>query len=127
MAHIIRQCRLAHSAASPSVLYRSFSTGFLLRDQAAAAAPESAPAAGSKKAAIASSVPQGTVLKGINYMKEGKDPIALDDSEYPEWLWDLLDEKKQKQKSSKPSNRQYHRKQNRDAIRASNFMKDKKT
>ena len=84
-------------------------------------------AAGSKKAAIASSVPQGTVLKGINYMKEGKDPIALDDSEYPEWLWDLLDEKKQKQKSSKPSNRQYHRKQNRDAIRASNFMKDKKT
>ncbi|KAI9282899.1 mitochondrial ribosomal protein L37-domain-containing protein [Umbelopsis sp. AD052] len=125
MAHIIRQCRLGHSVASPSVLYRSFSTGFLLRNQAAAAAPEPAP--GSKKAAIASSVPQGTVLKGINYMKEGKDPIALDDSEYPEWLWDLLDEKKQKQKSSKPSNRQYHRKQNRDAIRASNFMKDKKT
>ena len=84
-------------------------------------------AAGSKKVAIASSAPKGTVLKGINYMKDGKDPVALDDSEYPEWLWDLLDEKKQKQKSSKPANRQYHRKQNRDAIRASNFMKDKKT
>ena len=84
-------------------------------------------ATGARKIAVASSAPKGTVLKGINYMNEGKDPVALDDNEYPEWLWDLLDEKKQKQKSSKPANRQYHRKQNRDAIRGSNFMKDKKT
>lgn len=74
-----------------------------------------------------SSVPKGTVLKGINYLKDGKDPVALDDNEYPDWLWDLLDEKKQKQKTSKPSNRQYHRKQNRETIRAQNFMKNKKT
>ncbi|KAI9481455.1 MAG: mitochondrial ribosomal protein L37-domain-containing protein [Benjaminiella poitrasii] len=73
-----------------------------------------------------SSVPKGTVLKGIQYLKDKPDPIALDDSEYPAWLWDLLDEKKQKQKTSKPTNRQYHRKQNRDAIKAMNFMKDKK-
>lgn len=75
----------------------------------------------------ASSVPKGTVLKGINYLKDGKDPVALDDSEYPDWLWDLLDEKKQKQKTTRPSNRQYHRKKNREAIKAMNFMKDKKT
>lgn len=67
------------------------------------------------------------MLKGINYLKDGKDPVALDDNEYPDWLWDLLDEKKQKQKTSKPSNRQYHRKQNRETIRAQNFMKNKKT
>ncbi|KAI8879311.1 hypothetical protein K501DRAFT_226843 [Backusella circina FSU 941] len=73
-----------------------------------------------------SSVPKGTVLKGIHYFKEGKEPVALEDSEYPDWLWDLLDEKKQKQKSSKPTFRQYHRKQSRDAIKAMNFMKDKK-
>ena len=30
-------------------------------------------------------------MKGINYMKNGKDPIALEDHEYPDWLWTLLD------------------------------------
>ncbi|CAO3617417.1 unnamed protein product [Mucor hiemalis] len=73
-----------------------------------------------------SSVPKGTVLKGIQYLKDKQDPVALDDAEYPEWLWDLLDEKKMKQKTSKPANRQYHRKQSREAIKAMNFMKDKK-
>ncbi|KAI9277377.1 mitochondrial ribosomal protein L37-domain-containing protein [Sporodiniella umbellata] len=75
---------------------------------------------------IVSSAPKGTVLKGIQFLKDKPEPIALDDSEYPGWLWDLLDEKKLKQKTSKPVNRQYHRKQNREAIKASNFMKDKK-
>ncbi|KAG1473783.1 hypothetical protein G6F56_000749 [Rhizopus delemar] len=75
---------------------------------------------------IVSSAPKGTVLKGIQFLKDKPEPIALDDSEYPEWLWNLLDEKKMKQKTSKPANRQYHRKQNREAIKASNFMKDKK-
>ncbi|KAF7724530.1 hypothetical protein EC973_000907 [Apophysomyces ossiformis] len=74
-----------------------------------------------------SAAPKGTVLKGINFLKDGKDPVALDDAEYPDWLWDLLDEKKQRQKTSKSTHRQYHRKQNRDAIKAMNFMKDKKT
>jgi hypothetical protein len=74
-----------------------------------------------------SSVAAGVELKGINFLKDGKDPVALEDSEYPMWLWDLLDEKKQKQKTTKPVNRQFHRKKNRDAIKLSNFMKDKKT
>lgn len=73
-----------------------------------------------------SSVPKGTVLKGIQYLKDKPEPVALDDSEYPDWLWDLLDEKKLKQKTSKPANRQHHRKQSREAIKAMNFMKDKK-
>ena len=73
-----------------------------------------------------SSVPKGQTLTGINFLKDGKDPVALDDTEYPDWLWDLLDEKKQKQKTTKPNNRQYHRKKNREAIKAMNFMKDKK-
>ncbi|CAO3698916.1 hypothetical protein G6F70_008772 [Rhizopus microsporus] len=75
---------------------------------------------------IPSSAPKGTVLKGLQYLKDRPEIVALDDTEYPEWLWDLLDEKKQKQLSSRPSNRQYHRKQNRENIKASNFMKDKK-
>ncbi|CAO3638458.1 unnamed protein product [Cunninghamella blakesleeana] len=93
----------------------------IVNNQAAAAAT---PEAQIRKP---SSVTAGTPLKGINFLKEGKDPIALEDQEYPMWLWDLLDEKKQKQKTTKPSNRQYHRKNNRDAIKSANFMKDKKT
>ena len=41
-----------------------------------------------------SSVIKGTVLKGINILKQGSDPIAKEDSEYPAWLWKLLDPKK---------------------------------
>jgi large subunit ribosomal protein L54 len=41
-----------------------------------------------------SSVAKGTVLKGINVLKAGSDPIAKDDHEYPDWLWRLLDKKK---------------------------------
>lgn len=40
-----------------------------------------------------SSVPAGTVLKGINFMKNAQDPIALEDGEYPAWLWSVLDKK----------------------------------
>ncbi|KAK4635644.1 hypothetical protein CLAFUW4_00239 [Fulvia fulva] len=39
---------------------------------------------------IQSSVPAGTVLKGLNFMKNKQDPVALEDSEYPPWLWTVL-------------------------------------
>ena len=36
----------------------------------------------------------GVRLKGLDFIK-GKDaPVAKEDSEYPEWLWHLLDKKK---------------------------------
>ncbi|GAA5900361.1 hypothetical protein JCM8208_005339 [Rhodotorula glutinis] len=40
-------------------------------------------------AAAASSCPPGTVLKGLNYLKDGQDPVALEDSEYPAWVFAL--------------------------------------
>ena len=47
---------------------------------------------------IRSSVPAGTVLKGLGYIK-GKDaPIAKEDHEYPDWLWGLLDSQKESRK-----------------------------
>ncbi|EME50146.1 hypothetical protein DOTSEDRAFT_121327 [Dothistroma septosporum NZE10] len=39
---------------------------------------------------IQSSVPAGTILKGLNFMKNKQDPVALEDSEYPPWLWTVL-------------------------------------
>jgi large subunit ribosomal protein L54 len=41
-----------------------------------------------------SSVPAGTRLDGLNYLKNKQTPLALEDHEYPEWLWSLLDEAK---------------------------------
>jgi hypothetical protein len=41
-----------------------------------------------------SSVPAGTPLKGLNFIKGKNDPVAMEDSEYPEWLWRILEDKK---------------------------------
>ncbi|EGP92316.1 unnamed protein product [Zymoseptoria tritici ST99CH_3D1] len=43
---------------------------------------------------IQSSVPAGTVLKGLNFMKNKQDPVAMEDHEYPSWLWEVLAEQK---------------------------------
>jgi large subunit ribosomal protein L54 len=46
--------------------------------------------AGDRAAVSISSVPAGTPLKGLNFLKNGTDPVAKEDSEYPSWLWDVL-------------------------------------
>lgn len=38
-----------------------------------------------------SSLPAGTVLKGLNFFKDKQDPVAMADEEYPAWLWKVLD------------------------------------
>ncbi|KAI9753657.1 MAG: hypothetical protein M1815_006054 [Lichina confinis] len=45
------------------------------------------------KKAIRSSAPAGQPLRGLNYMKNQNDPVALPDSEYPAWLWTCLEPK----------------------------------
>ena len=32
------------------------------------------------------------MLKGLNFIKGQQDPVALEDSEYPTWLWGVLTE-----------------------------------
>ncbi|KAA8915039.1 mitochondrial ribosomal protein L37-domain-containing protein [Sphaerosporella brunnea] len=44
--------------------------------------------------AVRSSVPPGTRLFNINYFKNKADPIALEDGEYPAWLWSSLESSK---------------------------------
>ena len=39
---------------------------------------------------VISSVPAGTVLRGLNFLKGKQDPVALADDEYPSWLWTIL-------------------------------------
>ena len=40
---------------------------------------------------VVSSVPAGTVLKGLNFVKNQADPVAREDHEYPAWLWTVLE------------------------------------
>jgi large subunit ribosomal protein L54 len=62
---------------------------------AAMSAPSSgdtAPTEGEAPAAAAlSSVPGGTVLKGLGIYKDRAEPVAKEDGEYPAWLWRVLD------------------------------------
>lgn len=54
-------------------------------------------AAGEQAKAAATPIsicPEGTILKGLNFLKNAQDPVALKDEEYPPWLWDCLDVKK---------------------------------
>ena len=40
---------------------------------------------------IRSSVPAGTRLTGLGYLKNKEVPVAKEDGEYPAWLWGLLE------------------------------------
>ena len=44
------------------------------------------------KGDLRSSVPAGQKMH-INYFKNKPDPVAMEDEEYPPWLWRLLDSK----------------------------------
>ncbi|ETS88061.1 hypothetical protein PFICI_01889 [Pestalotiopsis fici W106-1] len=49
-----------------------------------------APPAAEDKPAL-SACAEGTVLTGLNYLKNKTDPVALADDAYPAWLWSCLD------------------------------------
>lgn len=51
------------------------------------------PKQSASKPRVPSSVPAGTPLKGLNFLKTAQDPIAKEDHEYPEWLWGVLEKK----------------------------------
>jgi hypothetical protein len=40
---------------------------------------------------VRSTVPAGTKLFNINYFKNKADPVAMEDGEYPAWLWSGLE------------------------------------
>ncbi|KAF2799112.1 hypothetical protein K505DRAFT_371211 [Melanomma pulvis-pyrius CBS 109.77] len=45
---------------------------------------------------VKSSIAAGTPLKGLNFLKNQSDPIAMEDSEYPAWLWTVLEKQEKK-------------------------------
>ncbi|KAJ2023788.1 hypothetical protein GGH91_003906 [Coemansia sp. RSA 2671] len=97
-------------------LSRGIATSLISRTEAAS---ESSASTAQAPKSIAT---HGTQLKGLNIYKEGKDPVALKDEDYPEWLWTLLDEVPEAEKSEREQQRQ----QRSRAIKEANFMKSKK-
>ncbi|SCU97105.1 LAME_0F18536g1_1 [Lachancea meyersii CBS 8951] len=74
--------------------------------------------------AALSSCPAGTVLN-LQIKKSGKEPVALEDHEYPEWLWSVLDPKAQLKKLQQDPlkmRKKQLRSANRDKIKQSNFL-----
>lgn len=73
--------------------------------------------------------PAGTVLN-LKVKKTGNEPVALEDAEYPEWLWSLLDKKHQEEQTKqneylKWKRRKIHERNTAD-IKNSNFLALKK-
>lgn len=52
-----------------------------------------------------------TVCRGVNIYKNGEDPMLKEDSQYPDWLWNLLEPKKSYEELS-PDTKQYWRRHN---------------
>ncbi|KAI4387711.1 hypothetical protein MLD38_000123 [Melastoma candidum] len=50
-------------------------------------------AADAPKASILSNEVKASTVVGANILKEGSDPKILQDAEYPDWLWHLLDKR----------------------------------
>ncbi|CCJ28942.1 unnamed protein product [Pneumocystis jirovecii] len=66
--------------------------------------------------------PEGTILKGINIYKKGSDPVALKESEYPNWLWKILDEDSSILDKEIIKKKEY-KKNNKEKIKTNNFLK----
>lgn len=97
---ICRTClRRAAGFSQRRPAIRSFTTSIPFRN--AAATPElstpltnpgdEAPAATTEAKPSISACKEGTVLTGLNYLKNKNDPVAKADDEYPAWLWKCLE------------------------------------
>lgn len=80
--------RLAASRAIPGALRRAPWAPAGTAVRMAHSDAEKAPA----KPDAQSVAPAGTVFTGLSIYKDKPDPVAKPDSEYPSWLWDLLED-----------------------------------
>ncbi|PIN17810.1 Mitochondrial/chloroplast ribosomal protein L54/L37 [Handroanthus impetiginosus] len=67
---------------------RTFAAGGAKKKGSKGAAAADAP-----KASLLSKEVKSTTVFGANILKDGQDPKILPDSEYPDWLWHLLDKR----------------------------------
>lgn len=72
-----------------------------------------------------STCPAGTVLN-LKVFKKGDEPVAKEDSEYPEWLWTMLDPKENLKAIQNENFLRWRRiklsKENNSTIKNNNFL-----
>ncbi|KAH9445676.1 hypothetical protein MJO28_012470 [Puccinia striiformis f. sp. tritici] len=107
-----------HSRTAPSTWVRHL----------AHATPQEKKTTQAKKTGLVSTIPEGSPIKGLAYIKGESDPIAKADGEYPSWLWTLLEPNMGAGHSDTPLRavRRELNRENRINIRKSNFLKSKK-
>ncbi|KAL5566883.1 hypothetical protein UlMin_030047 [Ulmus minor] len=109
------------------VLQRTFSAGAKKKGGKGGAAADA------PKASILSKEVKSTTVVGANILKEGADPKILADSEYPDWLFHLLDKRpalselrrKDSETLSYEELKRFVKLDNRARIRENNSMKAK--
>jgi large subunit ribosomal protein L54 len=69
------------------VCRRTYSSGKAKKGSKGSAASDA------PKASILSKEVKSTTVVGANILKDGADPQILPDSEYPDWLWHLIDKR----------------------------------
>ena len=69
---------------------RSVLTGALRMPKKGAPPPKTDQQA-SKSEPVRDTSQPGDTIPGLNYFKTGKDPVIKEDSEYPEWLWKIIE------------------------------------
>lgn len=77
-------------AATSTSAAQPFSTPMTPSPENAGVVRQQSKAAATTPSSVLSTVPAGTPLKGLNFLKNKQDPLALPDGEYPPWLWTLL-------------------------------------
>ncbi len=65
---------------------------------------------------VKSACPAGTTFKGLNVLKDGKDPVAMEDEKYPEWVWRLLEPRKEEWSEQDKLSIDYLRMQSKEKI-----------
>lgn len=81
------RCILSTKEAVAVAYQRTYATGKAKKGSKGGAAAD-----GPKASSLSKEVKASTVVGG-NILKEGTDPKVLPDSEYPDWLWHLLDKR----------------------------------
>ncbi|RKO97892.1 hypothetical protein CXG81DRAFT_7918, partial [Caulochytrium protostelioides] len=66
---------------------------------------------------------EGTVMKGLNVLKDGSDPVALADDQYPAWLWLLFEPKPDYSVAANRYSRSYMRHQSQMKIKTNALKK----
>ncbi|KAI9013103.1 mitochondrial ribosomal protein L37-domain-containing protein [Gaertneriomyces semiglobifer] len=121
MSCALRRFTCLHQAPARNVLRSFSSTSSVFQNAAPLAAPvETTKNLGPPQP---SSCPPGTVMTGLNIMKNGKDPVALADDAYPDWLWSLLEPKKSEWSPEEQLSQKYLRTVTKDKIKANSLAK----